>query len=191
MPVFRHSDQVDLTSIIATFSEDRKHRFSLHIPLTSREGSRTLCVIGQNPSDADEKFADKTIQYLERLVSTRLPDYRAIVMLNLYTRVDKHKEHSDVDFGPVNWLDPIRQAARDHSDFLLVYGKPSRQGAYDFPKRASALKEFFASSGEHAVFKLAPEKPTKYPPHPGNPQIRYSNLGVRLTEHAFDDVPNA
>lgn len=191
MPVFRHLDQVDSPSIIATFSEDRTHRFSLYIPFKSRESGRVLCIVGQNPSDADERFADKTIQYLERLVSTRLPTYRAIVMLNLYTRVDKYKEHSDVDFGPVNWLDPIRQAARDHADFLLVYGKPARQGAYDFPKRASALKELFASGGKHSVFRLAPEKPTKYPPHPGNPQIRYGNLEVRLTEHAFDDVPNA
>ena len=47
----------------ATFSEpDRKYRYTLTRVLTEREDTRPLCIIGLNPSTADERNDDPTIR---------------------------------------------------------------------------------------------------------------------------------
>lgn len=80
-----HFEEVNLERVRAGLVRARTHRPLLKIPVRDRSLPRSLCMVGQNPSDA----GDKTVRYLERYVHERRPQYGAIVMLNLYTRVDR------------------------------------------------------------------------------------------------------
>ena len=58
------------TTAIAKFSDDRTFRYRLEIKNinNSSNANRTACVIMQNPSVADDKVADKSVQFLEKLI---------------------------------------------------------------------------------------------------------------------------
>ncbi|MBS3911248.1 MAG: DUF1643 domain-containing protein [Hydrogenophaga sp.] len=168
-----HSEQIDLASVRAEFFDNRRHRGSLFLPFSQRTG-RTLCIIGQNPSDADERCADKTIRYLENLIYDTQPQYGALLVLNLYSRVDTQKSATE-DLLHARCAKILDTAIQRHEDILLVYGKLRVQGAYDFPDRARAVA---AQLNFKNVFKL--DIGTKYFPHPGNPKILYRNFNVPL-----------
>lgn len=177
-----HFAAVDLSRIRAIFVRGRTHRALLKIPFHDRQSDRILCVVGQNPSDAGEEHADKTVNYLERYVHKNLPQYGAMLMLNLYTRVDKRKELRDVEHRQADRI--LRCAIRKHQDFLFVFGQVKNERAYRFPERLVQLRPLFA--GKNIVqFNLD----TNFPPHPGNTRIIYSDLNVGLKPFRFGDAP--
>lgn len=173
-----HFEQVDLENVRAVFVRGRTHRPLLRIPFRDRAPGRTLCIVGQNPSHASKEHADKTVHYLERYVHERLPEYGAILMLNLYTRVDTRKKFEDVEHHQADRI--LRCAIRRHQEFLLVFGKLKNEGRYNFPSRFRELEPLF--NGKNLLqFDLA----TDFPPHPGNPKILYRNLDVNLKPFSF------
>ncbi len=176
-----HYSNVDSSKIRAIFSADKLHRAILKIPLRWRNHGRTICIVGQNPSAANERFADKTVHFLERFVFERLPEYGQILMLNLYSRVDTTKKCVD----PLNHqCDRILQCAiRHNNDFLAVFGALKDEGHYRFPARARELRPLFK---EKNLYKL--EIGSIFAPHPGNPNICYNNFRVGLTKYDFEDV---
>ena len=62
---YRHLEGLEIDS---TFSECGQFRYGLSIADPDKSNSKTLCVIMQNPSVADEHMADKSVQFLEKLV---------------------------------------------------------------------------------------------------------------------------
>jgi hypothetical protein len=169
-----HFQWIDKPAIEARFFDHRKHRASLRLPFIGRTTNRTLCVIGQNPSAADENVADKTIRYLSELIYRTRQEFSALLILNLYSRVDttKSEKNEILDSRCVQVFD---DAVQTNQDFLLVYGKLRKEGAYDFPSRARAVSQALMSKN---VLQL--DLGTQYPPHPGNPKILYTNFTVRL-----------
>ena len=175
-----HFAAVDLARVHAVFVRGGTHRPLLKIPFADRPGGRTLCVVGQNPSDAREEHADKTVNYLERYVHRHLPQYGALLMLNLFTRVDKAKACVDVEHPQADRI--LRCAIRKHQDFLFVFGQVKKEGAYRFPERLAQLRPLFA--GKNILqFDLG----TAFPPHPGNARIMYARLDVPLKAFRFGD----
>jgi hypothetical protein len=174
-----HFDKIDTAGIDACFIHGRQHRAYLRLPFTSRKAGKTLCVIGQNPSAADAQNADKTVRYLEELVFRNHHEYSAILVLNLYSRVDTNKSATH-DLLHCLCLEYFDAALRVHDDFLLIYGKLKNEGAYRFRERALHVSK--ALTGKN-VFKLGLN--TDYPPHPGNPKILYRNFSVQLITHIF------
>lgn len=180
-PAVRHAAHVDLARVEARFSPDRRHRALLHLPFRGRRGP-TLCVIGQNPSAADETVADRTIRYLEDYVATRVPRYAGLLILNLYSRVDTHKAATRGLTTPA--MDALfLQAVAEHRQFLLITGRLVVEGAWDFPARARRLRALLA---DREVYKF--DLATPYAPHPGNPRILYHNFDVTLARHDFTDL---
>jgi hypothetical protein len=160
-----HFAMVNKPAIQAQFVDNRSHRATLFLPFLRRPTTKVLCVIGQNPSAADERFADKTIRYLEEFVYRLRPEYSALLVLNLYSRVDTTKSAT---------VNPLHEccasifsaAIREHQEFLLVYGKVRSKGPYKFPERVREVANEFRSK---TVLKLDIDTP--YPPHPGNKNI--------------------
>jgi hypothetical protein len=177
-----HFDKIDTAGIDACFIHGRQHRAYLRLPFTSRKAGKTLCVIGQNPSAADAQNADKTVRYLEELVFRNHHEYSAILVLNLYSRVDTKKSATH-DLLNCCCLEHFNALLRKHDDFLLVYGKLKNEGAYRFRERA--LDVLKALTGKK-VFKLGLD--TSYPPHPGNPQILYRNFDLKLVDYNFEEA---
>lgn len=172
----QHYEQVDRLNIIANFTEDMKHRSSLIIPFLNRSKDKTLCIIGQNPSDANENHADKTLKYLEMFVYKNLPEYSRIIMLNLYSRIDTEKK-SCSDLERTETYNELVKYINVNSDFLLVFGASKKDGAYNFHSKFNDIK---VQLREKQLFKIDLKNNTKYPPHPGNPKITYANLNYGI-----------
>ncbi len=175
-----HFDRIEKAGIEAQFFDGHKHRASLYLPFSGRRTNRTLCVIGQNPSAAGEQNADKTIRYLEELIYRNHPEYTSLLVLNLYSRVDTAKSETVELLNP-QCVQVFDKALQAHQDFLLVYGKLRNEGAYKFPDRAIEVAKQLKSKN---VFKLGLN--TRYPPHPGNPKILYSNYNICLVPLSHD-----
>lgn len=169
-----HFRMVDRKAIKAQFFDCRRHRATLFLPFAERPAGKVLCVVGQNPSAADECVADRTIRYLEELIYYKHPEYAALLILNLYSRVDTTKS-ATADLLHSTCADVFDRSIDEREDFLLVYGKLRNEGAYKFPERAQVVLN--AMKGKR-LFQL--DIGTAYPPHPGNPKILYRNFSVSL-----------
>ncbi len=177
-----HYEKVDKENIEAYFSEDGLYRLYLSIPLLDRVGNRTICIVGQNPSKANENVADKTLHYLEKFVFEKMHAYSKIIMLNLYSRVDTTKNSSD-NLESESCVAKFRKIIHENSDFLIVYGKLKNQGAYKFIEKAKELRMLLKDKN---VFKI--DAGLEYAPHPGNKVIYYGNYCFGVTEYDFSDV---
>lgn len=65
---YKHIEDVSVT---ACFSDCRKYRYRLTVEKDGVPKGKTACVIMLNPSKANEKVADKTVQFVEKLVFTK------------------------------------------------------------------------------------------------------------------------
>lgn len=177
-----HFEHVDLANIQSCFFDDRSHRAYLKIPFAGARGSETLCVIGQNPSAADEYEADKTIHYLEKLIYLKYPQYRQLIVLNLYSQVDTTKTEQANPLHP-RCEELFNRILVEETNFLIVFGQLTNQGQYCFLDRARQIEPMLRSK---RVFKL--NLGTQYAPHPGNPKILYNNLSVGFSIYSFADI---
>ena len=177
-----HFEHVDLRHVRSCFFDERSHRAYLQIPFVGDRGEKTLCAIGQNPSSADEHAADKTVRYLEELVYRSLPQYRQLIVLNLYSRVDTSKEDRTSPLHP-ECSNIFDRFVAEETDFLVVFGQLRNKEPYRFQDRAREIAPLLRS--KH-VFKL--DIGAFYAPHPGNPKIIYSNFTVGFTPYTFADV---
>ncbi len=183
MKSIRHYIKADIKNIEAHFSSNNTHRFSLTVPFLDRDNNNTICIIGQNPSKANEQVADKTLHYLERYVFEKLPQYSNLIMLNLYTRIDTSKDKTR-DLHDPTYTEYLKAIISNNSDFLIVFGKVKNQGAYKFIQKAQKFKELLKNKN---VFKLNLHG-VQYAPHPGNPKILYNNIDFDTTEYEFTDI---
>lgn len=168
-----HFEMVDKPAIRSQFFDNRNHRATLALPFVGRT-AKTLCIIGQNPSAADEQYADRTIRYLEELVYRTCPAYGVLLVLNLYSRVDTNKSMTSdpLDERCARIFDNI---INYHQDFLLIYGKAKSKGPYKFAERSREVANKLCSKN---VLKLDIDTP--YPPHPGNRNILYRKFDLSL-----------
>jgi hypothetical protein len=63
---YKHIENVEVTNV--EFSDDKKFRYRLEIQLKNKSEGKTVCVIMQNPSYADRNIADKSVNFLEKLI---------------------------------------------------------------------------------------------------------------------------
>ncbi|MFC4864026.1 DUF1643 domain-containing protein [Pseudomonas sp. MAHUQ-62] len=177
-----HFEHVDLANVQSYFSEDRSHRAYLKIPFSGTRGTETLCVIGQNPSAADECKADKTIHYLEKLIHLKHFKYRQIIILNLYSQIDTNKTKQTSPLLP-KCEAIFNRIIDEETNFLVVFGRLTNQGRYRFLDRARKIEPLLQSK---RVFKL--DLNTSYAPHPGNSKILYRNFNVDFSPYSFADI---
>lgn len=177
-----HFSMVDSSRIEALFVRGNSHRAKLCIPYIGRETFKSLCVIGQNPSDASKEVADRTIRYIEELIYKNYPEFSQIVMLNLFSRVDKKKSQVN-DLLDDECERVFQSTVREHEDVLLIYGQLKINGAYNFPKRALEIKALLTGK---KIWKLDIGK--TYAPHPRNSIINYQKFDIALCTHDLLDV---
>jgi hypothetical protein len=69
--------------VTAKFSEDEKFRYRLEISLENpSHRTKTACVAMQNPSRANEGVADKSVQFMEKVVfQKQLPEFAEVQRL--------------------------------------------------------------------------------------------------------------
>jgi len=121
-------------TVTAQFAEGGKLRYRLEIvrPDLPVPG-KTVCAVLQNPSVAGEHLADKTVQFLEKVVFLRgQPEFagvRRLIVVNLFARVQTRGfAGRPEDIGPQNDL-AIAGAMQEAEIILLGWGRscPYRQ----------------------------------------------------------------
>jgi hypothetical protein len=63
--IYRHLGGLNIS---ATFDDDQLFRYRLEVLKADINEGKTVCAIMQNPSYADEDIADKSVNFLERLI---------------------------------------------------------------------------------------------------------------------------
>lgn len=165
-----HYDKIDTQSIDFKFIQNQFFRAYLRIPLRQENREKVLCIIGQNPSHANQTICDRTVRYLEELIYLKTT-YTKIIILNLYPRVDTKKIHDDVDNSECEIH--FKTFIQNESDFLLVFGQPKTKKNYKFIERSKKVVSQL-QNGNKNLYKL--ELGTSYPPHPGNRLISYKKF---------------
>jgi len=94
---FNHIEDVTAK---ATFSECGNYRYMLEITNDLSEGNKSVCVIMQNPSKANSEIADKSAQFLEKLIFTKnyaeFKDVKKIAIVNQFSYVQTKKRMGSV-----------------------------------------------------------------------------------------------
>ena len=175
-----HHASIDSQYIQACFSGDGKHRYSLYLPFRKPRGQQILCIIGQNPSHANQHHADKTLAYFEHYLYSQHPQFKAFYMVNLYSRIDTQKRYQR-GLNTRHSADYIKQAIDASDAVLMAYGAKAKDKAYHFQQQAKRLKPGLANI---PCYKLDIGEPTHYPPHPGNRNIIYRRYQLRLLPFA-------
>lgn len=147
--VFHHIADV---TVGACFSECGSFRYMLEVEHEKRKGNKTVCVIMQNPSVADEQKADRSVQFIEKLVFQK--DYQEfsqagkLIVVNQFAYIQTKDFHgSDQLVGPHN-DEYIREAIENSDIILIAWGKTNR-----YEKRKAAIKQILCQYSEKIVLK--------------------------------------
>lgn len=172
-----HFGEVDVSSIDAVFSEDRRFRYLLEMryrpSLLNGNRSRRAAVIMKNPSAADARAADATIRKVETYVYHRLEDVSHLTILNLFAlratdAIDLNREFERTGamevIGPGNDA-AIRQIVEACDYLLVAWGNRSGidQGLYS--ERIGQVKRLIARTGHRRIFRVAGDRSTVQPLH--------------------------
>ena len=122
--LFRHVKDLDISSY---FSDDALYRYQLVAVDKHKADGKTICVIMQNPSEADDDKADKSVQFLEHLIFMKgyieFRDVHKMIIVNQYAYIQKHNfKGEDSLIGEKN--DRIIADSIEESDIVLIaWGK--------------------------------------------------------------------
>jgi hypothetical protein len=132
--IYKHIEQV---SAHALFSNCEKYRYRLDILLNEPTDSDTkiVCAVMQNPSVANSEIADKSVQFLEKLIFTKgnanFSGVHKLIVVNQFAFVQTNDfSGQDEHIGPDNDLH-IRQAISESDIILVAWGSSN---AYDARK---------------------------------------------------------
>lgn len=121
---YHHLERLIIT---AKFSPCGKFRYQLSVINPHGKGSKTICTVMQNPSEADELKADKSIQFLEKLIFKKgyiiFKEVRKIIVVNQFAFIQKKGFTGTADqIGPEN--DHYIRESIEESDMVLIgWGK--------------------------------------------------------------------
>lgn len=118
--VYRH---IDAVKAAAVFSGCGRYRYRLDISLQTGSGNngKTVCAILQNPSVANAEVADKSVQFLEKLIFSKglepFENVDKLIVVNQFALIQTN-DFSGADIGDHN--DQYIRDAIAESDIVLV-----------------------------------------------------------------------
>lgn len=148
--IHKHIDGVKAS---AQFSKDRKYRYKLEILLQSKsERWKTVCVVMQNPSYAGEDVADKSVQFLEKVIFQRvLPEFRDVrrlIIVNQFAYIETNNFKGRPDqIGLRNDI-AIESALKESDIVILAWGSGNR-----FKDRQAFVINLLKSLNSKQLFK--------------------------------------
>ena len=122
--VYKHLHTIDAQAI---YSPCGSYRYQLLLNHSGKANGKRVCVIMQNPSVAGSEFADKSVQFLEKLIFQKqtkvFKKASQIVIVNQFARIQtKNFKGLAEDEGPENKAH-IAQAIRASDIILIAWGK--------------------------------------------------------------------
>lgn len=149
----------------AEFSNCKKFRYQLTLENTTRTKGDSLCVIMQNPSVANTKIADKSVQFLEKLIFEKenelFENIKTIAIVNQFAYIQtKDFKGASFKIGKAN--DSFIRRAIEGSDMVLIaWGKTNSYSERrnvihailkDYPKKRLLKTKIHPSRGTYKDF---------------------------------------
>lgn len=152
-----HHISVDINSIKANFSKCKTYRYSLSfefgtddkLNLSPNTNNRTkkLAIVLKNPSSADEKKADQTINRVQQYVYEHFKDVKTVTILNLFafrgtdaSDVEKNRLENDLEYVIGELNNQIILENITSSDYLIfAWGGRSAINKKAYDERISNL----------------------------------------------------
>ncbi len=172
-----HFANVDIDSITADFSSDKKYRYTLRMrymkSLMDQDRSKTLTIILKNPSSADERRSDSTIRKVETYVWQKFPD---VVQLNVYNlfayratdavELRKLMIENDLITGVGNENDHFLKELLKESEYLIcAWGGPSTIKKEFYQSRINQVKQIVKENYSGPAYHVKGAKETTEPLH--------------------------
>ena len=136
----------------AEFSSCKKYRYRLVVNDDDSKGNKTVCVIMQNPSVANSEVADKSVQFLEKLIFLKeYPEFMGvsrIIIVNQFAYIQTNGFNgSKHHIGPEN--DRNIQEAINESEIVLVAWGVSN----DYSERKTVINKLILSSAGKSLLQ--------------------------------------
>ncbi|WP_297695157.1 DUF1643 domain-containing protein [uncultured Eudoraea sp.] len=143
----------------AKFSDCKKFRYQLTIENITKTKGDSLCVIMQNPSIANTEIADKSVQFLEKLIFEKevelFKNVKTIIIVNQFARIQtKYFKGKVEDIGTDNDIH-IRNAMDSSNTILIAWGKTN-----PFLKRQQDILRIISSFKDKKVL-MAKKHPSR------------------------------
>lgn len=124
---------IEGVKVRARFSEENGLRFRYRLDITLENNSqagKTVCVVMQNPSYASESVADKSVQFMEKVIFLKgLQEFagvRHMIVVNQFARIQTNNfQGSDLEIGSRNNA-AIRSALKAADIIVLGWGSGNR-----------------------------------------------------------------
>jgi hypothetical protein len=172
-----HFINIDIDSIKADFSSDKKHRYTLRMNyiknLLDKGRSKSLTVILKNPSSADERRSDSTIRKVETYVWQKFPDVKTLNIYNLFAyratdAVELHHlmQENELITGVGKENDFYLKELLEQSDYLIcAWGGPSAINKTLYQERINQVKEIISKEYDGPAYRVKGAKETAEPLH--------------------------
>lgn len=124
-------NHIDGVKVSAEFSKDKKYRYRMEIVLQSGPArGKTVCVVMQNPSYANEDRADKSVQFMEKVVFLKnLPEFRGakrLIVMNQFAYIETHNFEGRSNQIGVENNSAIESALKESDVIILGWGSGNK-----------------------------------------------------------------
>jgi len=150
--IYEHIDGLSVTAQFAWEGELR-YRYRLEIALKDAAlTGKTACVVMQNPSYANEHVADKSVQFMEKVVFKKgLPEFegvRRLIVVNQFARIQTNDfQGFPHEIGVLNDA-AIKDALHESDIVILGWGSPNR-----FEERKAFVLGLLGEMKQKTLFK--------------------------------------
>jgi hypothetical protein len=159
---FRHLEGLNVNAV---FSDCGNYRYLMEIKKGDNPSGKHICAIMLNPSIADENQADKSVQFLEKLIfekpSPYFKDMETLIIVNLFAFIQTRKFQGNPEqAGPDN-DQYLRQTIAKSDMVLIAWGKscgyPQRQELvmnilHEYPEKPVFITKSHPSRGTYKDF---------------------------------------
>ena len=150
--IYEHIDGVAVTAQFS-WENDMRYRYRLEILLKDAAPTgKTVCVVMQNPSYAGEDVADKSVQFMEKVVFMKgLPEFegvRRLIVVNQFARIQtNHFQGLPHEIGALNDA-AIKHALYESDIVILGWGSTNR-----FEERKAFVLGLLGEMKQKTLFK--------------------------------------
>jgi hypothetical protein len=150
--IYEHINGVNVTTEFS-FENDLHYRYRLEIALKEASPTgKTACVVMQNPSYAGEDVADKSVQFMEKVVFKKglleFIDVRRLIVVNQFAYIDTNNfQGLPHQFGALNDA-AIKDALHESDIIILGWGSSNR-----FEERKAFVRGLLADMPHKTLLK--------------------------------------
>ena len=148
--IYRHIEGLNIDCEFDDTKETLLLRYKLTATLNAKSKGKTVCIIMQNPSYANEDISDKSVNFLEQLIFKKDIDYfkdvYKIIIVNQFAEVKTEDfTPNDNSIGERN-NDIIEQEIKNSEIIIIAWGSSNR-----FNKRKKFVHKILNSMSSKTI----------------------------------------